>query len=83
MVVYQRARGQISQLQCFIYFWLFSIGGHWGNSKNVINIAMQQPKDIEQKNKEVLKKVPAVHNEGNMDQHVIHQESKIQYSNYV
>ena len=71
MVVYQRARGQISQLQCFIY------------SKNVINIAMQQPKDIEQKNKEVLKKVPAVHNEGNIDQHVIHQESKIQYSNYV
>ena len=49
MVVYQRARGQISQLQCFIYFWLFSIGGHWGNSKNVINIAMQQPKDIEKK----------------------------------
>jgi hypothetical protein len=27
--------------------------------------------------------VPAVHNEGNMDQHVILQESKIQYSNYV
>jgi hypothetical protein len=47
---------------------------------------MQQPKDIEQKNTEVLKKnskngmvlmVPAVHNEGNMAQHVILQESKI------
>lgn len=44
------------------------------------------------KNTEVLMKkskngmvvmVPAIHNEGNMDQHVIHQESKIQYSNYV